>query len=253
IPWRAPRLGERGRRLPPLQQPEGGPPPPRGRLPATARATGAQGDALDRDRRRAPRTWRGAVPGPGARRRPRLTPPRPSLASLAAFGRRIAPWALPLLAGALGALLAVTFLARQEVTVGPARVRLEAGPALVGSSRLAAPPFGSVSARTHRGPLRFRATIDDIDVQALGRLLAGSPEEPGESQRAAPVARGGGGGSRLAELEATLGPLEDQARRAATGFLLRIALVGLAGGLARVLVFPQRTRRLLLGRGRGGR
>mgnify|MGYP001042121844 CR=1 FL=1 len=79
----------------------------------------------------------------------------------------------------------MTFLADQEVTVGPARVRLEAGVALVGSSRLAAPPFGSVSARTHLGPLRFRATIDDIDVQALGRLLAGSPEEPGESQRAA--------------------------------------------------------------------
>ncbi|HJW60995.1 MAG TPA: metallophosphoesterase, partial [Actinomycetota bacterium] len=72
-------------------------------------------------------------------------------------------------------MLAVTFLAHQEVTVGPARVRLEAGPALVGSSRLAAPPFGSVSARTHQGPLAFRATIDDIDVKRLGRLLEGSP------------------------------------------------------------------------------
>src|SRR5215211_355049 len=171
-------MGERGRRLPPLQQPEGGPAPPRGRLPPAARAPGAQGDALDRDRRRPHRTWLGAVPGPGGRRRPRLPLTRPSRASLAAFARRIAPWALPLLAGALGAVLAVTFLARQEVTVGPARVRLEAGPALVGSSRLAAPPFGSVSARTHLGPLRFRATIDDIDVKALGQLLAGSPGPP---------------------------------------------------------------------------
>jgi len=112
----------------------------------------------------------------------------------------------------------VTFLADQEVTVGPARVRLEAGVALVGSSRLAAPPFGSVSARTHQGPLAFRATVDDVDVKRLGRLLEGSPGPSGP------------GGPRFAELEATLGPLEDQARRAATVFVLRIALLGLAGG-----------------------
>jgi predicted phosphodiesterase len=131
----------------------------------------------------------------------------------------------------------VSFLARQEVTVGPARVRLEAGAALVGSSRLAAPPFGSVSARTHQGPLAFRATIDDIDVKRLGRLLEGSP---------------GPGGPRFAELEATLGPLEDQARRAATGFVARIAVLGLAGGLVAVVVFPHRTRRRLLRCGLGG-
>jgi predicted phosphodiesterase len=140
----------------------------------------------------------------------------------------------------LGALLAVTFLADQEVTVGPARVRLEAGVALVGSSRLAAPPFGSVSARTHQGPLAFRATVDDVDVKRLGRLLEGSPGPSGP------------GGPRFAELEATLGPLEDQARRAATVFVLRIALLGLAGGLAAVVVFPRRTRRQLLRCGLGG-
>jgi predicted phosphodiesterase len=149
-------------------------------------------------------------------------------------------------------VLAVTFLARQEVTVGPARVRLEAGAALVGTSRLAAPPFGSVSARTHQGPLAFRATVDDVDVQQLGRLLAGSPEDRGEAQRAAPVARERSDASRLAELEATLGPLEAQARRAATLFLLRIALLGLAGGLAGVLLFPRRTRRRLVRCGIGG-
>ncbi len=178
------------------------------------------------------------------------------------MARRSGPWALPLLAGALGALLAVTFLARQEITVGPARVRLEAGPALVGSSRLAAPPFGSVSARTHHGLVRFRATIDDIDVKGLGRLLAGSPDDgpagkgsgvaPSDGATATPVAREGSGASRFAELEATLGPLEDQARRAATGFLARIAVLGVAGGLAGVLLFPRRTRRRLLRCGLGG-
>jgi len=134
----------------------------------------------------------------------------------------------------------VSFLARQEVTVGPARVRLEAHAALAGSSRLAAPPFGSVSARTHQGPLAFRATIDDVDVKRLGRLLEGSPGPSGP------------GGPRFAELEATLGPLEDQARRAATEFVARIAVLGLAGGLAAVVVFPRRTRRRLLRCGLGG-
>jgi predicted phosphodiesterase len=134
----------------------------------------------------------------------------------------------------------VTFLARQEVSVGPARVRLEAGPAVVGSSRLAVPPFGSVSARTHQGPLAFRATIADVDVQRLGQLLEGSPGPAGP------------GGPRFAELEATLGPLEDQARGAATVFLIRIAVLGLAGGLAAILFFPRRTRRLLLRCGLGG-
>jgi predicted phosphodiesterase len=137
-------------------------------------------------------------------------------------------------------VLAVTLLARQEVTVGPARVRLEAGAALTGSSRLAAPPFGSVSARTHHGPLAFRATVDDVDVKRLGQLLEGSPGPAGP------------GGPRFAELEATLGPLEHQARRAATGFLIRIAVLGLAGGLAGVLLFRRRTRQRLLRCGLGG-
>jgi predicted phosphodiesterase len=188
---------------------------------------------LDRDRRRPHRTWLGTVPGPGGRRRPRLNPL--TRGSLLAFATAIAPWALPLLAGAVGALLAVTFLARQEVTVGPASVRLSTGPALVGSSRLAVPPFGSISARTHHGPLVFRATIDDVDVVRLGRLLDAGPRA---------------GGARV--LEATLGPLEDQARRSATLFVARIAVLGLAGGLAGVVLFRRRTRRRLLRCGIGG-
>jgi predicted phosphodiesterase len=149
----------------------------------------------------------------------------------------------------------VTFLARQEVTVGPATLHLSAGPALVGSSRLAAPPFGSVSARTHLGPLAFQAAIEDVDVPRLGRLLEGrpGPEGSGEPQGDAPGgSRAEPGGPRFAELEATLGPLEDQARRAATRFLLQIAAVGLLGGLAAVVLFPRRTRRRLVRCGLGG-
>jgi predicted phosphodiesterase len=145
-----------------------------------------------------------------------------------ALARRLDPWVLPLLAGALGALLAVGFLAREDARVGPATIRLSARPALVGTSRLAVPPFGSMSARTHQGPLAFRATVDDVDVGRLGKLLD-TPQVPGRP--------------RAAALEATLDPLERQARQAASGFVLRIALLGLAGGLVAVVLFPRRTRR----------
>jgi Icc-related predicted phosphoesterase len=53
-------------------------------------------------------------------------------------------------------------------------------------------------------------------------------------------------------VEATLYQLERQARRAATEFVLRIALFGVAGGLAAVLLFPRRTRRRLARCGLGG-
>jgi predicted phosphodiesterase len=157
-----------------------------------------------------------------------------------AAGRRLSPWLLPLLAGMLGAALAITFLAREDARVGPATVRLSARPALHGASRLAVPPFGSMSARTHLGPMEFRATVDDVDVGRLGQLLDGS-QGPG-----------GPGGPRFAELEATLGPLERQARQAGREFLVRIALFGLLGGVAAVVVFPRRTRRRAVRCGLGG-
>jgi predicted phosphodiesterase len=137
----------------------------------------------------------------------------------------------------LGAALAITFLAREDARVGPATVRLSARPALHGSSRLAVPPFGSMSARTHLGPMEFRASVDDVDVGRLGQLLDGGP---------------GAGGPRFAELEATLGPLERQARQAGREFLVRIALLGLAGGVAGVVLFPRRTRRRAVRCGLGG-
>ena len=127
-PWRASRLGERRRRLPALQQPEGGPPPPRGRLPPAARAIGAQGDALIVIA--VGRIEPGWAPFPAWR--PTPSPPEPppariegtlaeveapeqarsrkqsrwpTRAALTDLARTSRPWALPLLVGALGAVL----------------------------------------------------------------------------------------------------------------------------------------------------
>src|SRR6266542_2212346 len=142
---------------------------------------------------------------------------------------------LPLAAGALGAVLAITLVAREDARIGPASVR----PSLRGTSRLAVPPFGSVTARTHRGPLQFRATLDDVDVAALNRALD-------EDDEAA------GGGLRRRSLNAALAPLERDARQAARDFLLRVTAVGLLGGLAGVLLFGRRDARRLAGAAVGG-
>jgi predicted MPP superfamily phosphohydrolase len=154
-----------------------------------------------------------------------------------ARSRRPALLIAPLAAGALGAVLAVTLVARQDAQIGPAKVRLSVRPALSGSSRLAVPPFGSVSAHTHVGPLQFRATLDDVDVVRLNQALA-VDEVPG--------------GLRRASLDTALAPLELQARQAAREFLLRLTAVGLAGGLAGVLLFSRRTARKLAGCAAGG-
>jgi predicted phosphodiesterase len=126
----------------------------------------------------------------------------------------------------LGALLAVTFLAHLDARVGPATLRLSARPVIEGSSRLAVPPFGSVSANTHFGPLEFRATLDDVDVQALAQLIDRSPTSARLSS---------------SDLSGALRPLEVQARRAAVVFVLKLIALGLLGGAAAVLLFPGRT------------
>ncbi|HEX9343037.1 MAG TPA: metallophosphoesterase [Actinomycetota bacterium] len=144
---------------------------------------------------------------------------------LGRIARTLAPWLLPLLAGAIGALLAVTFLVHEDARIGPVTVRLSARPALSGSSRLALPPFGSVSARTHLGPIAFHATLDDVDVPELGRMIDNAPASGG--------------------LADALAPLERQADRAAAVFLLKLALLGLAGSLLGVIAFRRRSWRVL--------
>jgi hypothetical protein len=121
--------------------------------------------------------------------------------------------------------------------VGPATVQLSARPSVDGDSTLTVPPFGAVTADTHDGPLAFRATLEGVDVPALGRLIT-------ESTR--------GGRSQQAVLNSAVRPLERQARRAAGWFLLRTALLGVAGGALGVLAFRRRSWRVALRTTLGG-
>jgi predicted phosphodiesterase len=181
------------------------------------------------------------LPGYAALRRGVVRSLSTAVRRVLALARASAPWTLPLLAGASGALLAIGLLARAEVEVGPATVDLAARPALSGSSTLAVPPFGSVAADTHVGPIAFRATLDGVDVPALSRLI-----DEGSTT--------GTRGARTQEqvLAETVAPLERQARTAVAWFMVKVALLGLAGGAAGVLVFGRRSRRRFLRTGLGG-
>lgn len=74
---------------------------------------------------------------------------------------------------ALSATAAVLALSLVHVSgdVGPGRVELQAGIAAEGGTTLGLPPLGQVSATTHRTPLLVRATVEQIDVERVQRLL----------------------------------------------------------------------------------
>jgi len=62
---------------------------------------------------------------------------------------------------------------RASFTVGPARVSVAASPSLSGSTELAIPPFGAITARTHAAPLAVRASLQEVDLPQLEELAAG--------------------------------------------------------------------------------
>lgn len=74
---------------------------------------------------------------------------------------------LALLAG----VLAFSLVARGTVTVGPARLAVSVAPALKPVTVVEVPPFGSVEARTHRGPARLTVRLDELDIVRTSKLI----------------------------------------------------------------------------------
>ena len=77
----------------------------------------------------------------------------------------------PIIVGLIGAWLAMSAFAGSDTSMGPFRVRLDAG---FGRSvtDLAIPPFGKLTADTHRAPLRVTATLEDVQVPELSSAVA---------------------------------------------------------------------------------
>jgi predicted phosphodiesterase len=83
----------------------------------------------------------------------------------------------PVLVGLIGAWVGISAWSGLSVPLGPFRVQLASqfGP---GVTRIALPPFGFLSARTHQSPLRFTATLENVDIQGLtNRLREGTVQD----------------------------------------------------------------------------
>ncbi|MDY0340216.1 MAG: metallophosphoesterase [Coriobacteriia bacterium] len=65
-----------------------------------------------------------------------------------------------------------SFAAGATRDIGPVSVSVELTPTLDGGTTLAFPPFGTVSADTHSGPVTVRIRLEEVDVGALEVLAA---------------------------------------------------------------------------------
>lgn len=99
-------------------------------------------------------------------------------------------------------------------------------------TRLLVPPLGEIRAPTHAGPLTFHITLWSVDLEAVRRLLSYAAEPgpvSGAEERGAPPRDGQQGGRRdTFDLASTLA---EQAREAARWLALRVAALGVGGGI----------------------
>lgn len=110
------------------------------------------------------------------------------------------------LVGIIGALLMVSILSSQNVTVQALDFSLSVQIFDRGYTVIDIPPLGTIRARTHQLPLMFRISLRNINLDRLGELVA--VQEPEQI---------------FTELESTL-------RRQVTSFLIRIIAVAFLGG-----------------------
>jgi predicted MPP superfamily phosphohydrolase len=85
--------------------------------------------------------------------------------------RRAAGLAATVAVGLAGAWLGMSALARQTVALGPFRVQVSSGFGR-GVTDISLPPLGRLSADTHVAPLRFTATLQDVEVRELADTVS---------------------------------------------------------------------------------
>lgn len=81
-----------------------------------------------------------------------------------------------LLLGVGAALAGMRLIPASEYSLGPVSISTKAqvGPA---GSTLEVPPLGTLFAVTHRAPLSLTVTVTEVNPQAIGRILSGSPDQ----------------------------------------------------------------------------
>jgi predicted phosphodiesterase len=122
------------------------------------------------------------------------------------------------LVGILGALLLVTALSSQDITINAMDFSLGLRVLDKGYTAIEIPPLGIIRARTHQPPLTFRIALKNINLDRLGELV--------EAQEPKAI---------FAELQAVL-------RRQVLAFLFRTIAVAFAGGLGAGLLIFRRVK-----------
>ena len=84
--------------------------------------------------------------------------------------RRLPIVLLAVVVGFVGSWLGLLLLSGRNVEMGPFRVRLTAVYGR-GLTDIDLPPLGRITANTHRGPLRFTATLQGVSLPDLTRDL----------------------------------------------------------------------------------
>lgn len=84
--------------------------------------------------------------------------------------RRLARVVLPVLVGLAGSWAGLALWGHRTEAMGPFKVELRAGFGR-GVTEIALPPFGTLTADTHRAPLRLTATMREVRVRQLTEVL----------------------------------------------------------------------------------
>jgi len=85
--------------------------------------------------------------------------------------RRLGSNAAALLLAVIAGAIAFSVAANGHIEVGPARLVVSVSPAISPRTVVELPPFGSVEALTHRGPVRLSVRLQEIDIVGTSRLM----------------------------------------------------------------------------------
>ncbi|MGH8776212.1 MAG: metallophosphoesterase family protein [Jiangellaceae bacterium] len=97
---------------------------------------------------------------------------RPSPARLPAWARRLAPWVATVLAGLLGAWLALLVAGTTHAEVGPLGVDAEITPGWGGVTVVDVDPIGTLLLDTHDAPLQVRIAVRTVDTAGVRDIVA---------------------------------------------------------------------------------
>lgn len=126
-----------------------------------------------------------------------------------------------ILVGILGAMLLVSLLSTQDINARALDLTLSTSFMQGGFTELAIPPLGTIRAKTHHFPLRFRVSLKDINLDRLKTLVSQEPE------------------SIFPEIEASF-------RSQILFFVLRLLFLSLLGGFVLGYILFRKPRQALL-------